>query len=86
MEIAQVLNVLTSGKCELRLRRDGTGACCFHYKLYRTICLFKLCPCVPFIKIKIEFLAAVWRIGWRRARMAPGQPIEWSRGRMMEEQ
>lgn len=48
--IAKVLNAVTSRKCELRLRRDGTGARCFHYKLYRTICLFKLCPSVPFIK------------------------------------
>lgn len=58
-----MLSVFTSGKCELRLSRDGTDACCFHYKQCKTICLFKLCPYVPFIKKKIEFPAAVWRIG-----------------------
>lgn len=36
--------------------------------------------CPFYKKIKIESLAAVWIIGWRRARMVPGQPIEWSRG------
>ena len=34
-------------------------------------------------KNKIEFLAAVWRIDWRRTRMEAGKPIKWSRGEMM---
>lgn len=36
-----------------------------------------------FYKNKIEFLAAVWRIDWWRARMAAGKPIKWSRREMM---
>lgn len=42
--------------------------------------------CSFYKKIKIEFLAAVWRIGWRQARTVPGQPNEWSRGQGTEEQ
>lgn len=64
------------------MRQDTTV---FHYKPYRTICLLKPCLCITFIKIKIEVLAAVWRIGWRRGRKEPGKLIKWSKRETVSE-